>query len=350
MRFIAVFILSFSSNLFSQVLTYSVFTPAVGDPNFSTFQIDSTSLFNLPSGNNITWSITPTGFNSKQTYSISSYTLPLCNVKLKLTAGPTNIKEIGYTLNSNSTWDNIEAWRETYNIGIDYIDIKYANYYPNYITYLGPALYSTLSTSGGTITINNSSVNTYTISNFETIHHPDANGTLILPNISYTDIHRVSVTHTLIANSGKIKIKKQNYDYYSLSHPKYPILSIHSYSLISTTPGINSKQAIYATIHEDAMTVGIKENQILNKNIIVYPNPSNGILNLNLFNAIDSKYDIEVFDIYGKSVYKTEKLNRNSTEFIIEINLSDLNLPNGLYLININSNNQSSSQRIMIEK
>lgn len=84
--------------------------------------------------------------------------------------------------------------------------------------------------------------------------------------------------------------------------------------------------------------------------LALFPNPSNGLLNINLDNAIDSKYNIEVFDIYGKSVYKTEKLNTNGTEFKAEINLADLNLANGLYLINVSSNNQSSSQRIMIEK
>lgn len=84
--------------------------------------------------------------------------------------------------------------------------------------------------------------------------------------------------------------------------------------------------------------------------LFIFPNPSNGLLNINLDNAIDSKYNIEVFDIYGKSIYKTEKLNMNGAEFKAEINLADLNLANGLYLINVSSNNQSSSQRIMIEK
>ena len=93
-----------------------------------------------------------------------------------------------------------------------------------------------------------------------------------------------------------------------------------------------------------------KNEKSLINSITIFPNPSNGLLNINFDNAIDTKYNIEVFDIYGKSVYKTEKLNTTGTEFKSEINLSDLNLANGLYLINVNSNNQSSSQKIMIEK
>jgi hypothetical protein len=97
--------------------------------------------------------------------------------------------------------------------------------------------------------------------------------------------------------------------------------------------------------------IGEMSNQISdNLNLTLFPNPSNGQLNINLKNAQDTKYNVEVFDVYGKLIYKEEVMNITGSEFNTEINLTSLNLSNGLYLINVNSDNQKSSQRIVIEK
>ena len=97
--------------------------------------------------------------------------------------------------------------------------------------------------------------------------------------------------------------------------------------------------------------IGETSNQISdNLNLTSFPNPSNGLLSLNLKNALDAKYNIEVFDVYGKLIYKDEVFNITGSEFNTDINLSNLNLSNGLYLINVDSDKQKSSQRIIIEK
>jgi len=82
----------------------------------------------------------------------------------------------------------------------------------------------------------------------------------------------------------------------------------------------------------------------------IFPNPSNGQLNISFENAQDAKYNIEVFDVYGKLIYKNEVANTTGSIFKTQIDLSNLELSNGLYLINVNSENQKSSQRIVIEK
>ena len=95
---------------------------------------------------------------------------------------------------------------------------------------------------------------------------------------------------------------------------------------------------------------GIFEIQKNEKYFSISPNPSNGRISISFENAQKTKYDIEVFDVYGKLIYKTEVLNTASSIYTTQINLSNLELSNGLYLININSENQKSSQRIVIEK
>jgi hypothetical protein len=94
----------------------------------------------------------------------------------------------------------------------------------------------------------------------------------------------------------------------------------------------------------------LREIQKVEKQLIVSPNPSTGLLNIKLENTQDKSYTIEVFDVYGKLIYKDEVFNITGSEFNTEINLSNLNLSNGLYLINVISENQKSSQRIVIEK
>lgn len=87
-----------------------------------------------------------------------------------------------------------------------------------------------------------------------------------------------------------------------------------------------------------------------NYSLYIFPNPSNGLLNINLKNALDAKYNIEVFDVFGKLIYKNDVLNITGSEFNTEINLTDLNLSNGLYMINVSSDNQMLSQRLIIQK
>lgn len=86
------------------------------------------------------------------------------------------------------------------------------------------------------------------------------------------------------------------------------------------------------------------------KALRVYPNPSTGLLNINVKNANDKSYKIEVFDVFGKLVYSNEQVNNQGSEFNTEINLSNLNLSEGLYLINVSSDNQTLSQRVIIQK
>jgi hypothetical protein len=95
---------------------------------------------------------------------------------------------------------------------------------------------------------------------------------------------------------------------------------------------------------------GIFEIRKEEKHFSVSPNPSNGQLNISFENAQNTKYNIEVFDTYGKLIFKNDVRNSTGALFETRIDLSNLELSNGLYLINVNSDNQKSSQRIVFEK
>ncbi len=80
-----------------------------------------------------------------------------------------------------------------------------------------------------------------------------------------------------------------------------------------------------------------------NRNFTVYPNPNNGIFNINTTDLKDA-YEIEVLNIYGSVVCKI-----NLTSDIISIDLT--NQTKGLYLINILDSNKQmlKAEKVIVE-
>lgn len=87
-------------------------------------------------------------------------------------------------------------------------------------------------------------------------------------------------------------------------------------------------------------TVGVKANNA-NNAISIYPNPSNGMFNLNVANA---NSQVEVFSVIGERVYSKSQLNKG-------LNTMDLSsLPEGSYIVRILSGNEVSTKKIAISK
>ena len=79
--------------------------------------------------------------------------------------------------------------------------------------------------------------------------------------------------------------------------------------------------------------------------ITVYPNPSNGIINVQ-YNDIPVN-EIDVVNVLGQ-VVKSIKLDASSSETLKSIDLSGN--ANGLYIINVSTNETSSSYKVVLDK
>ncbi len=79
--------------------------------------------------------------------------------------------------------------------------------------------------------------------------------------------------------------------------------------------------------------------------IAVYPNPSNGIINVQ-YNDIPVT-NIDVVNVLGQ-VVKSIKLDASSSETLQTIDLSGN--ANGLYIINVSTNETSSSYKVVLDK
>jgi hypothetical protein len=93
-------------------------------------------------------------------------------------------------------------------------------------------------------------------------------------------------------------------------------------------------------------SVGIKENSILNNNINLFPNPSNG--NFNVITTLPNSQTLEVtvYNLLGQAVYYN-KVN-NVRQNVIEVNLNEQS--GGLYLVEINNGQEKIVKRMMLSK
>jgi len=86
-------------------------------------------------------------------------------------------------------------------------------------------------------------------------------------------------------------------------------------------------------------TFGLEDNQLL-KDIIVYPNPSSGSINVELGEL--KNVSIKVFDFLGREVYNKSEVNSKTFTF-------NLNASTGIYILKVSSGNNSKSYKLILK-
>src|SRR5690606_9999251 len=93
----------------------------------------------------------------------------------------------------------------------------------------------------------------------------------------------------------------------------------------------------------DALPVSIEEIfSVSGSFTTIYPNPSNDGRFI-IQSTINSTFDVEIVDIYGKYILSKNNVIRNSL-----INLTELN--NGIYIIRLSAKNKVINRKIIIAK
>ena len=90
--------------------------------------------------------------------------------------------------------------------------------------------------------------------------------------------------------------------------------------------------------------LGVQNNASIPLAVNLYPNPSNGIITINMPPAKEGAV-ITVFNVLGKQVY-SQNIKTASFE---NINLNLQHLGKGIYSINIAKGNEMSTQKVVIE-
>ena len=83
--------------------------------------------------------------------------------------------------------------------------------------------------------------------------------------------------------------------------------------------------------NSDFVNVDVKEKEtkLIDRDLSISPNPSNGLFKIESLNSLQS---IEVYDITGKTIWKKTDLNKNTNSFDVDLST----IQNGIYLIKIN--------------
>lgn len=93
--------------------------------------------------------------------------------------------------------------------------------------------------------------------------------------------------------------------------------------------------------------VGINSSKINPNNISIYPNPSNGRINLKFYSEINVEALVEIFDPIGKLIYKT---NTNFNKDKIELPLNIESAANGIYIVKIISSDGTEQNLKLIKE
>ncbi len=86
-------------------------------------------------------------------------------------------------------------------------------------------------------------------------------------------------------------------------------------------------------------TIGLVEQEFMN--ILVYPNPSNGKVNISNITEAFKSYDIRVVNVLGQTIYTASEMTDSNVEFEIE--------KSGLYTVEITQGNKQFRRKLIVE-
>ena len=95
-------------------------------------------------------------------------------------------------------------------------------------------------------------------------------------------------------------------------------------------------------IYVDSCTTGISENFA---NLMIYPNPSNGIVNIEFNNSVNNFDFIKVLNVLGEEVFEINEISENK-------NITTLDFSNhtkGVYLLKIKTSKGIINRKLVIE-
>ena len=91
---------------------------------------------------------------------------------------------------------------------------------------------------------------------------------------------------------------------------------------------------------------GINEDIEFAKSIKIYPNPTQGLLNIEIPNDFN-KVDISIFSIHGKRMLNSKIDNINSKKLIHNLDISSFS--KGIYYIKISDTEQITTGKIILK-
>lgn len=114
-----------------------------------------------------------------------------------------------------------------------------------------------------------------------------------------------------------------------------------------TTLGLASPNAIMIRMSPDS-NLSVEENENNFFSVSMYPNPANDKVNISYVLDRTSDVTVTITDLSGKAVSTTSVSAVNAGANAVAVNTSDLS--NGVYVVSLTANNQTSTHKLVIKK
>lgn len=174
----------------------------------------------------------------------------------------------------------------------------------------------------------------------------DGFGTLVLPNgLEVNDVLRVKTirTYDRTINKNKTNVEIITYRWYA-ENERFPLLVL----IESKANGrVVSNQAAFKENVQTKKSVTSIENNAINSNISVFPNPYAEHVNIEYAVKENSKVKIDVYNSVGNKVSNLVNEFQESGQYKVEFSAKDQGLATGVYYIKLDINNNISVKKVV---
>lgn len=128
-------------------------------------------------------------------------------------------------------------------------------------------------------------------------------------------------------------------------------ISLASYSTVANAMfkfrnGSQYENHLYIDDINISGVVGVKEKDAVSLSVNVFPNPTNGLLNIEINNPTGSASEISVYNVIGEKVLNTAAVKGNYSTHTIDMST----LANGVYQLEVKADGKSSFKKIVVSK
>lgn len=329
------------------VLTQGNHAPMAGD-TYDMYQIDSTGVTPGASGTSAVWNFTATP---------SRTTIPLtnsCSASTNTMYPAGAVARATGTAAANyytSTGTALNFWGG--NIKISFVNADYVFSTPA-VHALYSMVYNTTTTSTFVGSVSSGTASG-TISNGTSTVIADGQGTLNLPNRSFSNALRVSTYTGFNFNVPSFgangSVKQQVWDYYSSlsnfpSTKLVPLFTILTTTIDLTTPFPNNQTSTLVLLNKDYEYVAVTDYTSEVKELNLFPNPANDNFNLIFVNENAANVNVEITNAIGQIV---KKENIPSTKGVVSHSFNVAELNSGIYFVKVNVGDKSSIKKLTIQ-
>lgn len=311
------------------------------DPLVSIGSVSQTGITSVPSG--FTYNFTNLAPNESRliTVTMQAPTIPTINLGTTLTSSASILPLVGDAIPANNS--------------ATLSQVVIGSYDPN----------DKMEADGGKIVISNFSSNDYLIYTIRFENTGTANASFIRIEDELNSLLNAATVEVLNA-SHSYNFKRVNnkliWNFYSINLPPTvtnPVLSQGfvqfkvkpnaSYSVGTIIPNaaniyFDYNPPIFTGIFNTEFVNSLKNSDFDSGDFIIYPNPTNGLVQISLKNNSETITTIMVYDILGKVVKKVASVNSN------QINFDVSELSSGIYMVEVTTSNDLTQLKKLILK